>query len=40
MPQHYRHLGEFSDWVAAAQQQQALWPMALPGPNTQARPCA
>lgn len=37
MPQHYRHLGEFSDWVAAAQQQQALWPLALPGPDTQAR---
>ncbi len=35
MPEHYRHLGIFSDWVAAAQREQSLYPLAAPGPQTQ-----
>ncbi len=35
MPEHYQHLGIFSDWVAAARQAQTLYPMATPGPQTQ-----
>ena len=31
---HYRHLGAFSDWVAAANRRHALFPVALPGPET------
>jgi len=31
----YRDLGPFSDWVAAAQRQRALYPAALPGDETQ-----
>ena len=31
----YQHLGSFSDWVATAQQQRKLWPVAAPGPETQ-----
>ena len=37
MSDNYRHLGVYSDWVDAAQRQQALFPDALPGPATQAR---
>ena len=33
----YAHLGIFSDWVAAARTQQPLFPIAPPGPDTQAR---
>ena len=36
MPEHYQHLGIFSDWVAAAHRRQPLYPVALPGPHTQA----
>jgi dienelactone hydrolase len=36
MPEHYRHLGIFSDWVAAARREQSLYPVAAPGPQTQA----
>lgn len=36
MPEHYQHLGIFSDWVAAAHRRQPLYPVALPGPQTQA----
>lgn len=36
MAEHYQHLGVFSDWVAAACQCQPLYPVALPGPDTQA----
>ncbi len=36
MPEHYQHLGIFSDWVAAAQRRQPLYPVALPSPHTQA----
>ncbi len=32
---HYKHLGQFSDLVAAAQHQQPLYPMARPGRETQ-----
>jgi dienelactone hydrolase len=35
MPEHYQHLGVFSDWVAAAHQQQSLYPIAKPGSQTQ-----
>ena len=35
MPEHYRHLGIFSDWVAAARRQHALYPKAAPGRQTQ-----
>jgi dienelactone hydrolase len=31
MPEHYQHLGIFSDWVAAANRQQPLYPTAAPG---------
>jgi dienelactone hydrolase len=34
---HYHDLGPFSDWVAEAQRQQALYPPCPPGPQTQAR---
>ena len=37
MPQHYQHLGIFSDWVEAARKQQPLFPVAAPGPETQRR---
>ncbi len=37
MTTHYQHLGVFSDWVAAANRQQPLFPAAPPGPATQAR---
>jgi dienelactone hydrolase len=36
MSEHYQHLGVFSDWVAAAQEKQSLFPVATPGPETQA----
>jgi dienelactone hydrolase len=36
MPEHYQHLGIFSDWVAAARRSQPLYPVAPPGPQTQA----
>jgi len=36
MPEHYQHLGIFSDWVDAAHREQPLYPVALPGPQTQA----
>src|SRR5262249_38540667 len=35
MQEHYRHLGVFSDWVAAAQRQHPLYPTAMPGAATQ-----
>jgi len=35
MASEYRDLGPFSDWVAAAQGQRALYPAALPGDETQ-----
>lgn len=37
MPTHYQHLGIFSDWVSVARQAQELWPVALPGEETQRR---
>jgi dienelactone hydrolase len=37
MENSYQHLGTFSDWVAAANLQQPLFPLARPGPDTQAR---
>jgi dienelactone hydrolase len=37
MPTHYHHLGVYSDWVAAAQRQQPLYPVAAPSSATQAR---
>jgi dienelactone hydrolase len=36
MSEHYRHLGIYSDWVAAAQKQQPLFPVAAPGAKTRA----
>ena len=36
MSEHYQHLGAFSDWVAAAHEKQSLYPVAAPGPKTQA----
>src|SRR5215211_6366618 len=36
MSEHYQHLGIFSDWVDAARRRQPLYPVALPGPHTQA----
>ena len=36
MPDHYRHLGVYSDLVAAARRKQTLYPAAPPGPQTQA----
>jgi dienelactone hydrolase len=36
MSEYYQHLGIFSDWVAAANLQQSLYPVAAPGPQTQA----
>ena len=33
----FRHLGDFSDWVADAARLRALFPDAVPGPETQAR---
>jgi dienelactone hydrolase len=35
MMEHYRHLGIFSDWVAAARQDHTLYPLANPGNQTQ-----
>jgi len=35
MAEHYQHLGIFSDWVAVAQRQQSLYPIATPGSQTQ-----
>jgi dienelactone hydrolase len=37
MSPHYHHLGIFSDWVQVAQEQQPLFPLAPPGPETQQR---
>ena len=37
MSEPYQHLGIFSDWVSKARQQQALYPVATPGSQTQAR---
>ena len=37
MTEHYQHLGIFSDWVQAAREQQPLFPVAPPGPETQRR---
>jgi dienelactone hydrolase len=37
MSMHYQHLGIYSDWIDAAQRQQPLYPLAAPGPATQAR---
>ena len=39
MSEHYHHLGVFSDWVPAARRQGPLYPMATPGPKTQALLC-
>ncbi|HEX5837655.1 MAG TPA: acyl-CoA thioester hydrolase/BAAT C-terminal domain-containing protein [Anaerolineales bacterium] len=36
MPDDYRHLGEYSDLVSAARRKQPLYPLASPGPETQA----
>ena len=36
MRKQYRHLGPFSDWVAAANRSRQLWPIAKPGKKTQA----
>jgi dienelactone hydrolase len=36
MPDTYRHLGEYSDLVSAARRKQPLYPLAPPGPKTQA----
>ena len=36
MPDYYQHLGIFSDWIAAAHRAQPLYPVAPPGPQTQA----
>ena len=35
MAEHYQHLGIFSDWVAAARQGRSLYPVAIPGLQTQ-----
>ena len=35
MPIHYQHLGLFSDWVAHAEKQRQLYPLAPPGADTQ-----
>ena len=35
MAEQYQHLGIFSDWVAAASHAQPLYPVAIPGPQTQ-----
>lgn len=35
MPEYFKHLGIFSDWVDAARQQHSLYPVAVPGPRTQ-----
>jgi dienelactone hydrolase len=37
MPQHYRHLGVYSDWVDAAWRQGPLFPVAAPGKFTRQR---
>ncbi len=37
MSTHYQHLGVYSDWVDVANRQQPLYPLAAPGPATQAR---
>ena len=36
MADEYRHLGEYSDLVSAARRKQPLYPLAPPGPETQA----
>ncbi len=36
MPDEYRHLREYSDLVSAARRKQPLYPLAPPGPETQA----
>ena len=36
MPDEYRHLGEYSDLVSTARRKQPLYPVAPPGPETQA----
>ncbi len=35
MPTNYQHLGVYSDWVAEANRQADLYPLAAPGPETQ-----
>jgi hypothetical protein len=35
MPNEYQHLGIYSDWVAEAKRQADLFPLAMPGPETQ-----
>ena len=37
MSKHFQHLGIYSDWVQAAREQQPLYPVAPPGPETQRR---
>ena len=37
MADQYQHLGIYSDWVAEAHRQHALYPPAAPGPETQQR---
>jgi len=37
MTQQYQHLGIFSDWVQAAREQQPIFPVAPPGPETERR---
>jgi dienelactone hydrolase len=37
MSHRYQHLGVFSDWVQAARDQRPLFPIALPGSETQRR---
>jgi dienelactone hydrolase len=37
MTEHYEHLGIFSGWVDAARDQQSLFQVASPGPETQQR---
>ncbi len=37
MSTYFQHLGIFSDWVDVANRQQPLFPLASPGPETQAR---
>ena len=37
MPDHFQHLGVYSDWVAEARRQCSPYPLAKPGPQTQAK---
>lgn len=39
MEMPYQHLGKFSDWVAAAQRQRSLYPLAEPGEDTRRKLC-